>query len=62
MLLTALQKSDLLIYFKIIQNIDNEISFSSDKVFAIKEQLFHADLCMKDLIKSASYKKVINSS
>ena len=54
-LLAALQKSDLLIYFETIQNV--EISFS-DEVFIIKKQL--ADLCMKDFVKSASYREVMN--
>src|SRR5436190_5362768 len=40
-LLAALQKFDSLIYFEAIQNVDDEILSSSDKVFAIKEQLFH---------------------
>jgi len=60
-LLAALQQSDSLIYSEIIQNaqnthINNEISSSSDEVFATKEQLSH-----EDLIKSASYKEVMNS-
>ena len=64
MLLVALQQSDSLIYSKVIQNaqnahIDDEISSSSDEVFATKEQL--ADLCMKDLVKLTSYRKVMNS-
>ncbi|SRR6266487_7129547 len=60
-LLAALQKSDLLIYFEAIQNaqINDEIFSSSDEVFTTKEQL--ADLHMKDLVKSASYKEVMNS-
>ena len=58
-LLAALQKSDSLIYFEAIQNVDNEISFFSDKVFIIKKQL--ADLCMKNFIKLTSYKEVMNS-
>ncbi len=55
-LLAMLQKSDLLIYFEVIQNIDDEISSFSDKVFITKKQLFH-----KDFIKSASYKEAMNS-
>ena len=63
-LLAVLQQSDSLIYSETILNaqnayIDDEISSSSDEVFATKEQL--ADLCMKDLVKSASYKEVMNS-
>ena len=58
-LLTALQKPDLLIYFEAIQNVDDEILSSSDKVFAIKKQL--ADLHMKDLVELASYREVMNS-
>ena len=61
MLLAVLQQSDSLIYSEAVQNayINDEISSSSDKVFATKEQL--ADLHMKDLVKSASYKEVMNS-
>src|SRR5436190_18575723 len=55
-LLAVLQKSDLLIYFEAIQNVDNVIFFSSDKVFATKKQLSH-----EDLIESASYREVMNS-
>ena len=64
MLLAVLQQSDSLIYSEAIQNaqnthINDEISSSSDKVFATKEQL--ADLHMKNLVKSASYKEIMNS-
>ena len=61
MLLTALQQSDSLIYSEVIQNahIDNEISSSSNEIFATKKQL--TDLHMKDLVKSASYKEIMNS-
>ena len=55
-LLAALQKSDLLIYFEAIQNVDNVILSSSDKVFATKEQLSY-----EDLIESAFYREVMNS-
>ena len=60
-LLAALQQSDSLIYSEAIQNaqnahINDEISSSSDKVFATKEQLFH-----EDLIKPASYREAMNS-
>ena len=63
-LLAVLQQSDSLIYSEAILNaqnahIDDEISSSSDKVFATKEQL--ADLHMKDLVKPASYREVMNS-
>ena len=58
-LLAVLQKSDLLIYFEAIQNVDDEIFSSSDEVFATKEQL--AGLHMKNLVKSASYREVMNS-
>ena len=63
-LLAVLHQSNSLIYSEAIQNaqnahINDKISSSSDEVFATKEQL--ADLCMKDLIKSASYKEVMNS-
>ena len=55
-LLAVLQKSDLLIYFEVIQNVDNVIFSFSDKVFATKEQLSH-----EDLIESAFYREVMNS-
>ena len=58
-LLAALQKSDSLIYFEAIQNVNDEILSSSVKVFATKEQL--ADLCMKDLVELTSYREVMNS-
>ena len=63
-LLATLQKSDLLIYFEVIQNthINDEIFSSSDEVFVTKEQLSHVNLHMKNLIKSASYKEAMNSS
>ena len=59
-----LQQSDSLIYSEAILNaqnahIDDEISFSFDEVFATKEQL--AGLHMKDLVKPASYREVMNS-
>ena len=56
MLLAALQQSDSLICFEAIQNIDDEIFFFSDEVFATKEQLSH-----EDFIESASYKEAMNS-
>ena len=55
-LLAALHQSDSLIYFEIIQNVDDEIFSFSDKVFATKEQLSH-----ENFIESASYKEVMNS-
>src|SRR5438034_5996070 len=60
-LLVVLQQSDSFIYSEAIQNaqnahINDEISSSFDKIFAIKKQL--ADLHMKDLVKPASYRKV----
>ena len=55
-LLAVLQQSDSLIYFEAIQNVDDEIFSFSDKVFATKEQLSH-----EDLVKSASYREVMNS-
>ena len=63
-LLAVLQQSDSLTYSEAIQNaqnahIDDEISSFSNKVFATKEQL--AGLHMKDLVKSASYREVMNS-
>ena len=63
-LLAALQQSDSLIYSEAIQNaqntyINDEISSFSDKVFATKKQL--ADLHIKNLVKSTSYKEVMNS-
>ena len=63
-LLVVLQQSDSFIYSEAIQNaqnahINDEISFSSNKIFVTKKQL--ADLCMKDLVESVSYKEIMNS-
>src|SRR5438046_3035356 len=58
-LLAALHQSDSLIYSEAIQNAYIDEIFSSEEVFATKEQL--ADLHMKDLVKSASYREVMNS-
>ena len=63
-LLAMLQQSDSLIYSEAILNaqnthIDDEISSSFNEIFATKEQL--ADLHMKNLVKLASYKEIMNS-
>ena len=58
-LLAVLHQSDSLIYSEAIQNAHIDEIFSSEEVFATKEQL--AGLCMKDLVESASYKEVMNS-
>jgi len=59
-LLAVLHQSDLLTYSEAVQNAHiNEISSSSDEVFATKKQL--AGLHMKDLIELASYREVMNS-
>ena len=56
-LLAVLQQSDSLIYSEAIQNAQN--AHINDEVFTTKEQL--ANLCMKDFVKSTSYKEVMNS-
>ena len=58
-LLAVLHLSDSLIYSEAIQNAHIDEIFSSEKVFATKEQL--AGLYMKDLVKLASYREVMNS-
>ena len=58
-LLAVLHQSDSLIYSEAIQNAHIDEIFSSEEVFATKEQL--ADLCMKDLVKLTFYREVMNS-
>ena len=59
-----LQQFDSLIYSEAIQNaqnthINDEIFSFSNEIFIIKKQL--ADLHMKNLVKSAFYKEIMNS-
>src|SRR5436190_181578 len=58
-LLAVLHQSDSLIYSEAIQNAHIDEISSSEEVFVTKEQL--AGLHMKNLVKLASYREVMNS-